>query len=150
MSRWPERTVAVAAFIPDGASVLDLGAGDSVLDDMVPKKLYTGADKVPGAGQIALDLDSAASKWPEVHADVAVLIGVLEYVRRPGPLFKKLRQVAETILLTYDHKDERSPRANLLSKDELKSLAEEAGWTAEVVGVWRSPLVGRQLIWRLG
>lgn len=150
MSKWPERTAAVAALIPEGKSVLDLGAGDSVLDDFIPKKLYQGSDRVPGAGQIALDMDSAANKWPKVHADIAVLIGALEYVKRPGTLFKKLHQVADAVLLTYAHGDTKSPHANHLTKDELKALAEEAGWTAEIVGAWRSPAVGKQLIWRLG
>lgn len=150
MSKWSERAQALAAHIPANATVLELGAGDSELANLMPADLYGGSDKVPGKGQVALDLDSAANKWPEVHADIAVMLGVLEYVKRPDTLFKKLHQVADSVLLTYDHKDSKSPRANLLSKEELKAQAEAAGWTAEIVGAWRAPLVGRQLIWRLG
>jgi len=141
--RWPGRNAAIAAFIPPGVSVIDLGAGRSSLEAMLPAGCrYTAAD-LP-------EFDMDRGKWPDGHWDVAVMSGVLEYARFPAAVLRHLHEIATVALVSYatDMK-RRDPRWNTLTADDVVRLADKAGFTATAVGTWRTRGVRPQTIWRL-
>src|SRR5215212_8584783 len=80
--RWDERNRMVAAYVPPGSSVLDLGSGAQTLADHLPPGCtYQPSDVVPGPGVLLCDLD--AGRWPRIEGrfDVAICSGVLEYLQ---------------------------------------------------------------------
>ena len=94
--RWDERNRMIAAYVPPGSSVLDLGAGAQTLAAHLPPGCaYQACDVVPGPGVVLCDLD--AGRWPALDRryDVAVCSGVLEYLRgRPGRCSTASRSIA--------------------------------------------------------
>lgn len=72
----------IARYIDPGSRVLDLGAGSSALRGVLPEKCeYQPCDIVGGPEVLRCDLNRGL--WPQVTKiyDVAVVSGVLEYIR---------------------------------------------------------------------
>ena len=99
---WDERTQEIARLIPEGASVLEFGAGKMTLKGLLPEgSSYTPTDLVDrGEGTIVCDLNGAQLPSFPRH-DAAVLGGVLEYVVDVPRLAETLAACCTTIILTY-------------------------------------------------
>src|SRR4051812_22017601 len=86
--RWDERNRILAAYIPPGSAVVDLGSGAQTLREPLPAGCsYQPCDLVPGpAPVIPCDLESG--RWPVLprRYDVAVCSGVLEYMPDVGAI----------------------------------------------------------------
>src|SRR5262249_34942190 len=83
-ARWEPRTKIVAALVPDNSRVIEFGAGNRILERYLdPSCTYVPSDMVDrGPGTIVCDLNQRP--LPDLGQnvyDVAVLIGVLEYLR---------------------------------------------------------------------
>lgn len=81
---WELRTKMAAALVPKNSRVIEFGAGNRVLEKYLDTScIYTASDLVErGPGTIVFDLNNRP--LPDLGTDtydVAVLIGVLEYVR---------------------------------------------------------------------
>ena len=77
---WSDRWDFVKNYIPDKVSIVDFGCGNrEVLDYIVPQ-MYLGIDRCDTADLVA-DLDQPLSL--DKKFDLALLLGVLEYVKDP-------------------------------------------------------------------
>jgi len=146
-NRWQERLEIVGSQIPDGASVLDLGAGAQGLRELVNGP-YTPADAVPWtADTLAFDMDEDV--YPEGRWDIAVMAGVLEYATDPERVLKRVRRLAPVVLLTYQtvHRPtierNRMGFSNHLSATRLERLCRRARFQPTRVGRWRNQTVYR-------
>lgn len=141
--RWPTRLALVATYIPEGSSVLDLGAGAEGLRAHLPRGCaYTPAD-LPG-------FDMNRGRWPGGRYDVAVMAGVLEYATDPAVALRRMRELAQMAIVTYAHDWRKRDRDwNNLSRDRFRSLARAAGWDAREVATWRPERVLPQSVWVL-
>lgn len=99
---WRARNGRIAALIPPGASVLDLGAGAQALRELLSRGCrYTPADVAPRNGALPFDMNDDV--YPEGVWDVAVLSGVLEYADDPAAVLGRVRDLAPVLLLSYAH-----------------------------------------------
>ena len=77
---WSDRWVFVKDYIPENVSIVDFGCGNKESLDYIKPTRYLGVDCLPGADLVA-DLDTPFSL--DDKFDVALLLGVLEYVKDP-------------------------------------------------------------------
>ncbi len=99
---WDERMAIIARLIPDGAPVLEFGAGRMVLKQYLkPGTVYTPSDIVDrGPGTIVCDLN--AEELPKfARHDVVVFAGVLEYIFDVPRLIAHLVDVADVFVFSY-------------------------------------------------
>ncbi len=81
---WDARARVVAALIAPPAAVLDLGCGAMALErELAPGITYIPADLVARDHRTHV-FDANAGSFPNVDADVAVALGVLEYLNHPA------------------------------------------------------------------
>ncbi len=141
--RWPERLERVAELIPERARVIDLGAGAQGLRAYLPPSCaYTPAD-LP-------DFDMNRDRWPAGKWDVAVMAGVLEYADDPSAVFRRLRHVADDVILTYAHLGDDPLYRNRIDLLEFAPMARRAGWwQVTLTGAWRTRDIKPQAIWTL-
>jgi hypothetical protein len=81
---WEARTQRLATMVPEGARVLEFGAGTGALERYLPPSCtYMASDLVErGPGTFVCDLNRRPlPDLHPLHANVAVFAGVLEYVR---------------------------------------------------------------------
>ena len=103
--RWnwnPSRAQRVAAVIPDGARVLDLGAGSMVLKSYlkihctyIPADIY---DR--GEGCIVVDLNKY--EFPDGRYDWVTMIRIIEYLKDPRRVLARAAQAASRIIASYN------------------------------------------------
>src|SRR5829696_1210855 len=112
----------LAAYVPPGSAVVDLGSGAQTLRQHLPAGCsYQPCDLVPGPTPV-IGCDLAAGRWPELtrRYDIAVCSGLLEYTPDVGAILAGLREVAARALVTYS---DRRPgqRVETLVKQGWKS-----------------------------
>src|SRR6201993_4161076 len=81
---WESRNEQLAALVPNNSRVIEFGAGKRILERYLdPSCTYTPSDMIDrGPGTIVCDLNERP--LPDLGADtydIAVFIGVLEYLR---------------------------------------------------------------------
>ena len=125
---WESRTQRAAALVPEGSRVIEFGAGNRVLERHLDQSCtYTPSDIVArGPGTIVCDLNQRP--LPALGAgsyDVAVLMGVLEYMRDLPSVLDWLTELVPTCVLSYAcaRGGRYSPRRALGAAGRLK-----AGW----------------------
>jgi len=101
---WEPRTERIAALIPKNTRVIEFGAANRLLERYLdPSCTYTPSDMVDrGSGTIVCDLNERP--LPDLGAgvyDVAVLIGVLEYMRDLPSVLDWLTQYVGVCVLAY-------------------------------------------------
>ena len=129
-SPWRGRLKLLAARIPPGVSVLDLGAGSQELRELLPAGCtYQAVDIVAGPGVTVLDLDVD----PIPPADVIVMAGLLEYLRSAALTLCAACNVARVSVLfsyaTIDDEPDFSKReaAGWRSHMDIETIAHIAG-----------------------
>lgn len=145
-ANWEPRTKRVAALVPDNSRVIEFGAGNRVLERYLdPSCTYVPSDMVDrGPGTIVFDLNQRPLPGLGQNVyDVAVLIGVLEYLRDvPSVLDWLTKYVSMCVLACAPKKvNGYSPRAilervgrlrdgcmNNYREDEIRSLFHERGF----------------------
>ena len=104
---WDDRNRVIARFIPDGASVIDLGAGPQTLrDHLGPACRYQPCDLVKGSDDVIV-CDFNADPLPYFAPgtfSMAVCSGLLEYVRNTPTFLAGLSATAPEALVSYNVK----------------------------------------------
>lgn len=77
---WSDRWAFVKDYIPTNVSIVDFGCGNKESLDYITPTRYLGVDRLPSADLVA-DLNSDFVL--DDKFDVALLLGVLEYVKNP-------------------------------------------------------------------
>jgi Methyltransferase domain len=156
---WEPRSRMVAGLVPKGSRVIEFGAGRRVLEQYLDDSCtYRPSDIVDrGPGTIVCDLNQRP--LPELGLnvyDVAVIVGVLEYVSDVPALLDWLTQYVTHIVLTYacTKANGRSPRAlvetavrmrhgwiNNYREEDLRSLFRERGFELTRAEDWEKQRV---------
>ncbi len=151
---WESRNKQVAALVPGNSRVIEFGAGKRVLERYLdPSCTYVPSDIVDrGPGTIVFDLNQRP--LPDLGSDaydVAVLSGVLEYVRDVPFVLDWLTTYVSVCVLTYApvNAKGRSPRGffervgrlrhgwmNHYREQDLRSLFCERGFEPLREEVW--------------
>jgi hypothetical protein len=100
---WDDRNRRVAALIPDGSRVIDIGAGAQTLKTYLGGKCrYQPCDLVKSSSDCLL-CDFNKNLYPEVAGtyDYVVISGVLEYVKEPRVFLSNTLRYGEATILTY-------------------------------------------------
>lgn len=137
---WDERARLAAQWLDQPVRVLDLGCGPRMaLRELLPEgSEYKGADlKAWDEGVDVVDLN--ALEIPQGSFDVVAMLGVAEYLARPGVIFSKLRRAAERLIVSYCHpkpyfnREERRRQGwiNAYTEARFVELLESMGWRIE-------------------
>jgi hypothetical protein len=107
---WKARIALMARYVDRPGAVADFGCGPMWLEEFLPPgNTYVPIDYIPRDDRtIVLDLN--ADPLPDLHAQVAVMSGVLEYVRDLEPLVSQLEQQGFTRLIVSYNTVDRVPR----------------------------------------
>lgn len=145
-SAWDSRSKLVAALVPNNSRVIEFGAGRRVLEQYLDSSCsYVPSDIVDrGPGTIVFDLNERP--LPDLGVDVydvAVLIGVLEYLRELPEIVDWLAKYVAVCVVTYACATTtgHSPRAlferftrvrhgwvNNYREDQLRAIFRERGF----------------------
>ena len=147
--RWADRSRVMAKMIPNGARVVEFGAGKMLLREFLDSSChYTPSDLVDrGPGTVVCDLnDEELPQFPD--QDVAFLAGVLEYIHDVDRLARYLSENFQTVILSYVTLDgERSLKladrrsrgwVNDYRTEELVLIFEDKGYQMEEKGAWKT------------
>jgi len=146
-SKWDERTIKMAALIPENSSVLEFGAGRMILKQHLPPGCrYTPSDLVD-RGENTLVIDLNGKQLGDIPAtDVAVFSGVLEYINDVPRLIRKLSQNTGLVIASYATTEKESSRVkrraqgwvNDYSHAQLLALFDEQGYQGRDKGHWKA------------
>ncbi|MFM9862418.1 MAG: hypothetical protein ACKVRO_02325 [Micropepsaceae bacterium] len=101
---WEARAVTAAAFVKVGTRVLDIGCGAMALERHLPfGASYQPCDIVArDARTIVADLNANGAPLDAVaKADLVTMLGVWEYIYKPGDLFAAFAATGKPILCSY-------------------------------------------------
>jgi hypothetical protein len=138
---WNSRAHFVADLIDPPARVIDLGCGAMALEkELRPGVVYIPADLVARDDRTHV-FDANGGEIPDVEADVAVALRLLEYVHEPAGLFRKCVERWPRLIATYHPVDVPGANRNRLSKGwinglkllELADLAHQAGYEPRAI-----------------
>lgn len=133
---WNERARLAAAFIPRGATVLDLGCGAMALERHLPHGCrYLPCDLAPRDDR-TLVCDFNAGEFPsDAACDVVTVLGVLEYLFDPPAFLARLRALGRPVVMSYWVADGRGPAdrrangwVNDLTQAQLMQMLDAAGF----------------------
>lgn len=153
---WDERARMAARWISPGAKVLDLGCGARLsLRDCLPADcVYQGLDQRSWNDDvIAMDLDTG--EFPLGRYDVAVMLGLLEYLEQPAAVLARAGARASALIVSYCHPcangnpDLREKRGwiNAFGAAEFVRMLEEAGWQVDAMDTHHKNENIRQLLY---
>jgi len=116
---WSGRWEFVKDYLEDGVSIVDFGCGNKEVLDYVKPSNYLGVDQLVTADLIA-DLNYPLGL--SGHYDVALLLGVLEYVTNPDVTLSYISHYANKFIvlsLAVKKKDEWAQAFTNQSVDQL-------------------------------
>lgn len=127
---------------PGTVRLSDLGCGDQKLKRALAQRgldvEYRGYDLMPQSAEVeAVDLERSL---PQTPADIAVVLGVIEYLSDPGAFFKRLASHARAAIIShvtrsgakYSKRDlKKLGWRNHLSAAEVEVLLAGAGWAVQ-------------------
>ncbi len=143
---WDARNRLIASFIPDGASVLDVGAGHGTLRSyLAPGCTYQPMDCVPSTEQTIL-VDFNRGKVPVLTRayDVVVCSGILEYIDDPAVFLRTVGGWGKRVLISYATLDNQPDIArrrangwfNDLRRIELERLFTTTNFQTRQIAEW--------------
>ena len=113
-NRWEGRLERMALHVPNGSSVLDLGAGSEALRPLLHESCrYTPAD-VKQRSPECLIVDFQTGTYPEGRWDVLIASGVLEYSPNLAKTLVALRKLAPMAIVSYQ------PIVGRMTKDRMR------------------------------
>jgi len=124
---WDSRAALAAGFVPDGASVLEIGVGKGAFRGLVREKCdrYLGMDLEPldrETRKMNLDVDDI----PEGDWEFIALLGVFEYLHLPLAAISKVCDAAKSIVTTYCF------RRNEILPGESMAERGQRGWVNDL------------------
>ena len=93
---WSDRWAFVKDYLDNGTSIIDFGCGNKEVLDYITPSNYLGVDHLPTADLIA-DLNYPLRL--SGHYDVALLLGVLEYVTDPDLTLSYISHYADKFIV---------------------------------------------------
>ncbi len=142
---WDERARMAAAWVDRPVRALDIGCGPRMaLKGLLPAGSdYRGADLRAWSDQVER-IDLNANEFPEGKWDVVFLLGVAEYLDRPGIVFNRIRRAAGRLILSYCHpkrgfnREERRRQGwiNAINEARLAEILGAAGWSVHETKVF--------------
>lgn len=142
---WNQRTNMLASMVNPGAKVIEFGAGNKVLKDLLPEGCeYTGSDLMSRDPEtLECDLNETISIDLSVF-DTAVFSGVLEYVYDIDAVIKQFPKGLKDVLLSYSCSD--ISNANRLengwlsdySKKDIESVFKKYNYNVVEYTIWRN------------
>jgi hypothetical protein len=130
-----KRAVAAAKYIAPGTKVLDVGCAAMLIERHLPAGCsYQPLDCVArDARTIVCDLNR--DPFPAIKADVALVLGVVEYLYNVPIFLTRLRKAAPRAIISYFPLDRDPGRdriamrwVNALNSNELRALLRYAGY----------------------
>jgi len=106
--QWAHRASLAAQMVPAYSSVLDIGAGAMDLEKVLPSGCrYQPCDLVSRDDRtIVCDLNKG--EFPQgAQADTVTMLGVLEYIREPLEVLRKVRALDRPLVCSYSITDRR-------------------------------------------
>jgi hypothetical protein len=132
---WKKRILAMSQYIPDGASVMDLGCGKMWLQQYLKNNPYYPVDYTErGPGTIVCDFNM--KQFPTQKTDVAFVSGTLEYVNDPQWFLSCISRHSNQCIISYCLKEyypnqtfrQKQSWENNLSRDEIIQMFYEVGF----------------------
>ena len=132
------RMLRAAKLIAPSSRVLDIGCGTRALRDMLPEGCtYVGSDVIARhPDTIVANLNMA--EFPLGEFDVALLLGVVEYLENPIFAFRSARRQSSRLIFSYTYdrlwtrrriaRWEKIGRMNFMRDWELDHLLRATGW----------------------
>lgn len=129
---WRSRIKLMSSYIPDGASVIDLGCGKMWLKEFIKNSVYYPVDYVwRGEGTIICDLNK--DKFPDIKSDISFVSGCLEYIEDYKSFICNISNNSKKCILSYcttdlipDIKERKSLAwVNHLSRQEILDIFTE-------------------------
>ena len=149
---WDERTRLLAAWVPEGSTLIEFGAGRMTLPDFLPPNCrYTPSDLVSRApSSLVIDLNAAILPELPPH-DVAFFSGVLEYVADLPRLVEFLSRSVKMVIASYAVCDLNRNRllrrasgwVNDYTIASLQRLFDAHGFTVTKQGLWKKQVLFR-------
>lgn len=150
---WADRNRVVASLIPQGSTVLDIGAGNRVLQTLLPDNCqYQPMDCVKGSDDtIVYDFNITGEPPILPIYDIVVCSGVMEYIYNVEQFISTIKTYGKTIILTYALFEYRSKEAkdkpeingwvNALDLEDLKFIL--SNYDIEIVQThkWNSHMI---------
>jgi ubiquinone/menaquinone biosynthesis C-methylase UbiE len=102
----------LAAQVPQGASVLDIGCGDGTIGNLVarqrPDVSIHGVEFLvrPGCKIECRPFDGSSLPFPDASFDVCLFVDVLHHTKDPAILLGEAARVSRSFVLVKDHVDE--------------------------------------------
>lgn len=119
----PKRTEIAGREIPDGSSVLDLGAGTMILKKHLKRNCIYQPCDLFFRGENCLVADLNAGEFPQGRAyDWVTLIGLFQFLTHPKEVLLKCREVASNMYITF------SPRLKKDLSEAERRWRENEGW----------------------
>ena len=120
--QWARRAGMAAQFVPGYARVLDIGCGAMDLERVLPDGCaYQPCDLVR-RDERTLVCDLNGGEFPAgVEADVVTMLGVLEYLREPLDVLRKVRTLGVPLVCSYSITDRR-PQMDRASQGWINSF----------------------------
>lgn len=147
MVSWEGRNIIIANLIPAGSRVIDLGAGDMNLASHLKDCKYIGYDKNPQHPSI-LKCDFDVDTPEPEHGDYVVISGVLEYLNFPMSLIKRVKGLADKMIVTYSPLDgqtredrRKSGWISHLTREQLEGSFSAMGLKYEAVSMWNEQVI---------
>ena len=134
---WDKRAEKAAEWLPARGRIADLGCGPkmSLQRYLAPEVTYVPADMVAWTPEVrVVDLDKRQT--PEGDFAAAALLGVVEYLEKPGMAFRGIRKVSQQLVVSYCHPRGTDAQAlrdrrgwiNAFKEEGLKRLLLREGW----------------------
>jgi hypothetical protein len=138
---WKNRIKQMAAFIPQNATVLDLGCGKEWLKEFLPYNCcYWGCDYVSRNYETII-CDFNKYQFPNLQVDICFVSGCLEYVEDYSWFIQKITEVSNYCIISYCSIDyfpnlkERTQRhwVNHLRNEELIDIFLKFNFSIEAI-----------------
>jgi len=144
---WDARNEIIAAMIPAGSSVIDLGCGAQTLREHLPSQCsYQPCDLVKSTPDaIVCDFNKGQYPKSDKPYDYVVSSGVLEYIRNHDQFLANIAALGRNIILSYNPLQAHETKlqrmsnnwVNHFSKPELEQIFAKHGLESRQIQVLR-------------
>jgi len=93
---WIERNLFLKEYNLDNKKVIDFGCGDKSICNYFKFKEYVGIDKNENA-DIRIDFNKEIKL--DIHSEIGLILGVLEYLEDPDIFFEKVKNSCERFII---------------------------------------------------